>query len=118
MRKMINQLHLKDANIKSLQYELNHSKLQLQAYTTTIQELQFDKDNLNYSLSEYEQDIALLKVTFLNINFEHFKLIKRILKAKIKDIAGFENQNIDNENILENLRGDILQSANEQVRIE
>lgn len=100
VRRLVHSVHDKSVQVKALELQLNHTYLQLEALTTREQQMRAERDGLQYTVAEAEQDILLLE-------------------AKLRDVVLFEEGGSGRDrggiSLLQNIRDKLLNVANERI---
>lgn len=94
VRRLVNELNQKQVEAQSLQLQLNHAKMQVEALIFSEQKHREDCERSNLHNAALQQD-------------------KLLLEVQLKKVAGFEGKN--GHKIIEELRGKMLHAANQQV---
>lgn len=71
-RKIIHEVHLKNAEVHSLQLQLSHASLQLQALASRQFELKFTNEELKLALAQCEQALSLAEVCIVPLQWTVF----------------------------------------------
>jgi hypothetical protein len=100
VRRLVHSVHDKSVQLRALELQLNHTYLQLEALTTREQQMRAERDGLQYTVAEAEQDILLLE-------------------AKLRDVVLFEEGGSGRDrggiSLLQNIRDKLLNVANERI---
>lgn len=97
VHRLVQMTHQQHADMRSLELQLNHSNLQVQALVAREADLCEQVDVLQYTIASVEQD-------------------KLLLETKLQDIAGFEGSRAANCSIsLKDIRGRLLGVANAKI---
>jgi hypothetical protein len=100
VRRLVHTVHDKSVQLRALELQLNHTYLQLEALTTREQQMRSERDSLQYTVAEAEQDILLLE-------------------AKLRDVVLFEEggsgRDCGGMSLLQSIRDKLLNVANERI---
>lgn len=93
---LTNKVHSLSADLRSLEIQLNHSRLQVESLSLTERDLHNERDSLQFALAESEQD-------------------RLLMETKLANIAGFEGGRGGNDLSIEAIRGKLLDMANKSI---
>jgi hypothetical protein len=98
VRRLVQSVHERGVHVRALELQFNHSQLQLQALITREQEVRLERDTLQYTVAEAEQD-------------------KLLLEAKLRDVVSFEQggSGRGQEGLLKSIRDKLLNAANGKI---
>jgi len=100
VHRLVQTTHQQHAQLRSLELQLNHSNLQVQALSVREQELRQQVDVLQFTIASSEQD-------------------KLLLESKLHDVAGFEGSRRGGGSncslSLKDIRGKLLHVANTKI---
>ena len=94
---LTSKVHSLKADLRSVEIQLNHAQLQVESLSSAEQNLQSERDSLQFALAESEQD-------------------RLLLETKLANIAGFEGGRGNDDLSLAGIRGKLLEMANKSIK--